>query len=164
VRRDLERSESRLIDVALIVERTGVDEHPDRLFEEERVPGGAIEELAKGAFRSAHERLQQRAAVIIAERFERDRSALPVCGDDAWFLFQELRASAGDDEDRSVSAGVKEREHEIDERLFGPVEIFEDEDQRPLPGHELEDAPDTPVELAFRDLSGLVRAARRRGG
>ena len=51
---------------------------------------------------------------------------------------------------------------EFDQRRLGPMQVLEDEHERPLARQQLQNAPDPPVQLGLHDLGRGVRAARSR--
>ncbi len=53
---------------------------------------------------------------------------------------QELGAGRADHEQRDVSRPVDELIDEVEQRIVGPVQVFEDEDKRPRVGYGLEEA------------------------
>ena len=55
-------------------------------------------------------------------------------------LVEQLGAGGADDEQRHAARPLHELVDEVEQSLVRPVEVFEDEDQRPLSGQLLEEA------------------------
>ena len=149
------------------IERLRVEQHLHRLLEEERVavrvPHEPLERraLEPSLDQRVDETGDERVALVLGQGAERDhaRGCSPEtssCG----MRVAELGPRRGEDEQRRL--GGEEREHQLDQRRLGPVDVLEHEHQRALRRQQLEEPADTPVQLGLRDLRGHVRAARRR--
>ena len=138
-------------------------QHPDGLLEEERI-----------SLRVAHQRLeglgwkrvlgsqlaQQRLALAARERVELDDVAVLSLDEDRRAALGELGPRRPDQEQRCGSGAVDDEAEQVEKRLFGPVEVLED-DHELLPfGEELEEPADAPVQLGLADLGGGIRAGR----
>ena len=73
-------------------------------------------------------------------------------------LVDQLRPRRTEKEDRSVACPVGEMLEQVEQRRLGPVDVVDDENQRPLARTPLERLPDRPEDLLRR----LPTRARRR--
>ena len=75
------------------------------------------------------------------KRSERERRRVQLAAAPARSPLEELRPGRRDDEERHVGHPVDELVDEVEQALVGPVEVLDDEDERPLVRHRLEEAP-----------------------
>ena len=142
-----------LLDGALLA-ALGDVEHD--LLEEERVAAGLVEQGAArlGRDRSVLvQRVDQRLAVRIAEGLELDRrrahaAAAPVGAD-----VEQLRTREAEDHQRAVTHPLGHVLDQLEQRLLGPVDVLEDEDQRLRLGHQLRPFARGPGDLLLAALA-----------
>ena len=124
-------------DPAVAVEHEGavVDEHADELLDEERVAvGGALDVRCdrRVQLRGAEQVREQGVDVVAVERLERQVVAGP-----ARTELEQLRPCQREHEHRRAVAPADEVLDQVEQRRFRPVQILEQEDERPRPGHDL---------------------------
>ena len=76
-------------------------------------------------------------------------------------LLEELRAREAEEEDRGVARKVGEVLDQVEQRRLGPVDVLEDEDERPVVGELLEQAADREEALLEATAAALIVEARR---
>ena len=128
-------------------------ERASELLQEERVAVGPQQELGRCV--AAQYAAEQLLARLRRERGEVDAQ---VGGD------RRQVGPRGAEEEHGRSGAFDDEPDQLEQRRLGPVQVLEDEEQRALLRRELEQAPESPVDLRLRELVGHVRAARRRMG
>ena len=104
-----------------------VDQHPDELFGKERVTGaGAGEPLPHHGGCVSEKRVEQRVQVALVERLE-PYGEVPV-----GVAFEELRPGRAQHERRHVVDCGRQALQQLEQCRFGPVDVIDDDDQRPL--------------------------------
>jgi hypothetical protein len=93
-------------------------------------------------------------------------------------LLEQMWSRNAEDEHRRLGDPGAEILDQVEQRRLGPVDVFENDDERTLPGQSLEETPDRPEDLAggrtalgssgqlehaLRDGAG-VRVVREQGG
>ncbi len=78
--------------------------------------------------------------LVLAERRERERRRVELAAAPAGAPLEQLRPRGCDRQQRHVGDPVDELVHEVEQALVRPVEVLEDDDERPLLGHRLEKA------------------------
>ena len=119
------------------VPRTPLDEHADRLLDEERVALGSLQHLlrerrrhlARRARELGDELLDQELALLHGQRLELDRRRADAASSPPRPGVEELRAGEAEDQQRRPHP-VGEVLDEVDQRLLGPVDVLEEEHER----------------------------------
>ena len=88
-----------------------------------------------------------RASLSSAERGENERDRVVALRAERGPERLQLAPSRADNEDRP--GGLAQEVEQVEERRLGPVQVLEDEHERPLPREQLEHAADAPVELGL---------------
>ncbi len=117
--------------------RAALDEHADRLLDEERVPLRALQEplrkrrrqLAGRACELGDELLDEQLALLGGERLELDRRRAHAPSTPSRTRIEELRTREADDQERRANP-VREMLDEVEQRLLRPVDVLEVEDER----------------------------------
>ena len=84
--------------------------------------------------RPDEEVLDQRLRLLFGERLEKDRGRIHLPSAPAGAGVEELGPSQTQKEDRRFAAPVGDVIDEIEQRLFSPVHVVEDDNQRTAPG------------------------------
>jgi hypothetical protein len=129
-------------DAAVTLDETVlVGEHLHHLFDEERVAAGhTAEPAARPRLQWTGEVLQQRRRLVGRERLQRDDRPRGA-------HLRELGPGEAADEDGRVAAPAGEVLDEVEKSRLRPLDVVEDEDDRPVARERLEEAPHRPVEL-----------------
>ena len=90
--------------------------------------------------RPAEQRVQERRRLLLGERREQDRRRVDLAAAPAGSPRQQLGARRAEDEERDAARPVDEVVDEVEQRVVGPVQVLEDEDERPLVGDRLQEA------------------------
>ena len=127
--------------------------HGDDLLEEEGVSLGGGEHapgVGRGDPRAGRELREQLGRVVVRERAEgEDRAARARAGDPS--ALEQLRARQADEQQRDVPRERRHMVEQVEQRRLGPVDVVDDDDQRPVGGADLEQPADRPVGLVGRD-------------
>ena len=126
------------------------------LLEEERVALGFRQQRASGLRRELFvpaESVDQLLAVGSAERLELDRRRADAPSAPARAHVQQLRPGETDDEERSVAHPLGHMLDQLEERIFGPMDVLEDEDERLRLRHELRPLARRPRDLLLAALA-----------
>ena len=120
-----------------------VGNHANEFLRVERIPAGARQELAPllGLEPSVEEGRDERSRVVLGERRQGDRGRVPLAATPARPAVEELGPCSAEDEERHVGRPFGHLVDEVEQTVVRPVEILEDEDERPLLGKRLEEAP-----------------------
>ena len=135
-------------------------EHRDELLRVERIP---LRHLGHAAaeFRREHaaavERVEELRRLPGRERLEPHVRALPLRP-----LLEQLRPGDAEEQDRCVAAPAAHVLDEVEQHRLGPVDVLQDDEQRPLPGEELEQPAHGPEELLRRRQLPRPPSTRRR--
>ena len=134
-----------------LLDRAPLAEHAHILLGVERVPARPREE-GRLRLRREHGLLQQSeyelSGLRLRERRQRDRGRVRLAATPAGPPREQLRPRARDDEQRNARRPVDEVVDEVEQMLVGPVQVLEDEDERPLRGEILEEPPPSRERLA----------------
>ena len=114
-----------------------LEQHPGRLLDEERVALGLLEqrlplrgrELAVG-----EQRVEQLLALLGRERLELGRSGAEAAAAPARPDVEQLGTGEAEDHQRRVLDPLGQVLDQLEQRLLAPVDVLEDEDQRPRVG------------------------------
>jgi hypothetical protein len=109
-----------------------LDQHSDRLLDEQRVPFGLLEEDAAkpvGQRRPLDEGVHELGRLRVGQRRELDRDRAAPAPSPAGPRIEQLGASEADDEHWCVVDAVGEVLDEVEERLLRPVDVLEPEDE-----------------------------------
>src|SRR5919106_1305934 len=145
------------------VAHSALDQHPDRLLDEERIPLGALEQLCRKSRRQLtgrtckldDELVDQQLALLGGQRLELDRGRPDTASAPPRSCVEQLRSRETEYEERRADP-VGEVLDEIEQRLLGPVDILKEEDKRLHVAERLHDLPRRP-----RDLLGASLALER---
>ena len=130
---------------AALVEELSVAEHPDELLRVQRVAAGPLEQelLRLGGKHGLLEQAQRPGGRSRCRRAARGGSRFGCASPAAprGVPLVELRPGGADDEQRDPLRPVGEVLEEVEKRLVGPVDVLDDEHERPFLGDALEEAP-----------------------
>ena len=143
-RREGERVEVALegADALLQEQRALVHEHRDELLDEERIATRSSREpRAHGGLRAAEQALEQRVDLVLAERLEAGRD-LPV-----GTVLGELRPGEAEHHDGCIRDRRREAGEQVEKRRLGPLDVVDDDDERPGAGGGYEEVADRPGRL-----------------
>ena len=149
-----------------------------QLFGKERIPACVLDDplFHVGCDRSARELLHERGDVIRSEWLELDDEPRRGRAAPTRARLEQLAPSQAHKQDRSAGP-LAEVLDEVEERRLGPMDVVENDDQRPLAGDDLQQAAYRPEGFACggrslgdpddfrdapRDLLGVVLAAELR--
>ncbi len=119
------------------IARPALEEHADRLLDEERIPLGPLERLPgqrHGSFAGrpgelVEQLLDELRALVLREGLEFDRGRAHATAAPAGTRVEELGSRQAQDEHRRAHP-VREVLDEIEERRFRPVDVLEEKDER----------------------------------
>ena len=148
-------------DVAAVGRRQATlgHQHPDRLDRVERDAVGAFGDRSERRIGEARNELGRAARNgglrqwLEAEGHEVAPARTPVRS-----MLEQLRTGNGDDEDRDAAAPLDEFVDEVERAGIGPVQVLEDEGDRPFGGDPLEERPPRREQLLARHLGRRVDA------
>ena len=153
--------------VRAVDEEAAILEHPHVLLRVERVAAGAREHARLDLGRQQRlleQRPEQTRGLLLGERRDRDGRRVPLAAAPAGPALEQLGARRADDEQRHAGRPVGEIVDEVEQAVVGPVQILEDEHQRPLLGQRLEQAAprrERLVAAVARVLAGRAEADER---
>ena len=99
------------------------------------------------------------------QRREADRRRVELAAAPTGPSLEQLRPGAADDEQRDAAQPVDELVDEVEQAVVGPVQVLEDEHERPLLGERLEEAPPGGERLAAAvSAEAASRPPGRRAG
>ena len=110
-----------------------LEEHPHRLLDEQRIALGLVEKARTDV--PAHlvfleQCVCERLAVVAPERLELDRGRAHAPPSPARPHVEQLRPCEAKDQQRTLAHPLREMVDQLQQRLFGPVDVLEDHDQR----------------------------------
>ena len=150
------------------VARSALDEHPNRLLDEERVALCAIEHVLRQrggrspeAPASWPSSFSTSSALVLRQRLELDRGRADPPAAPAWPRVEQLRPGETEDEQRRAHP-VGEVLDEVEQRRLSPVDVLEEEDERLHVGDPLHDLARRPRDL-LRAALALERLHEPRG-
>ena len=121
-----------------------VGHHPRKLLGVQRISPGTLKQrrLRLGRQdRPLEKGREQVRRLFVVQRRERERQRIGLPSAPSRSAGQQLRSSSADDEDRNAGCPFDEVIDEIEEPFVSPVQVLEDEDEWPLLGDCLEEAP-----------------------
>ena len=130
----------------------------------ERVAAGSREQrfLRPGVEqRLLEQRAHEPRGVLVGKRRERDREGVRLAAAPGRSPLQQLRAGGADREQRDLADPLDERVDEVEQGVVGPVQVLEDEHERPLLGEALEEAAPGRDALLGAARVGLRDAGER---
>ncbi len=131
-----------------------VAEVREQLLDEERVPfRGRDDPLAQLRRELVRERVDELVRVVVAERLEDDERRAPTRRSPRRPHVEEIGASGAEDEDRCVARRVRDVLDQVEQRRVGPVDVVDDQHERPRRGERLEHSPERPGGLVGRAAS-----------
>ncbi len=125
------------------------------LLDEERIATGSVGDLL--AEPAGHVLREQRVDVLFLERFESKRyrpGSAPL---------DKLGPGETDEQDRGARRKERDVLDEVEQGLLGPLDIVEDDEERPLPGGRFECLTEGPSDLVC-SCHGLLPAEQRVDG
>ena len=142
-----------------------LEQHPRRLLDEERVALRLLEQrlpLRRRELAVGEQRVEQLLALGRRERLELGRRGAEAAAAPARPDVEQLRPREAEDHQRRVLDALGEVLDQLEQRLLGPVDVLEDEDQRPARRR----APPPTRAPPMRSPAGCARSrsprARRR--
>ena len=114
-----------------------LEEHPCRLLDEERVALGLLEQrlaLGRRQLPVGEQRVEQLLALLGSERLELRRGGAQAAAAPARANVEQFRTGEAEDHQRRVLDALGQVLDQLEQRLLGPVDVLEDEDQRPRVG------------------------------
>ena len=153
--------------VRAVDEEAAILEHPHVLLRVERVAAGPRQHARLDLGRQQRlleQRAEQARGLLLGERRDRDGRRVPLAAAPARPPLEQLGARGADDEQRHAGRPVGEVVDEVEQAVVGPVQILEDEHQRPLLGQRLEQAAprrERLVAAVARALAGRAEADER---
>ena len=158
-RRDSDR------DVDLAAERRLLVEHRDDLLDVERVALGDLEDPRRGALRqrrAAEQVREQLPGLGLGQGLEEDRRRVRLAPAPCRPVVEQLGPSHDQQDEWRVARPLRHVLDELDERWLGPLQVVDDEHERPRAGERLEHPPHGPARFVGHDRgTGRARAARR---
>ena len=147
------------------VSRADRSEHADGLFEEERIAARVAQQTLHrtcGQLRRA-EKLRQKGLALSGGQGGEGESATLAAAvrDECGPCLHQLGATRAEHEDGSVRP-VGDIADELEQGGLCPVQVLENKGERPAARHELEQAPDRPVQLRPADARARITRRRRR--
>ena len=130
-----------------------VDERRDDLLDEQGIPLGRLRDALLddgGQADRAEDVLDDARAVRVGQRCERDRRRVRPALHPAGVVVDEIRTGGRDHEDRGLRRRGNVRD-ELEHVRLGPVNVVEDDDDRPLAGDVLRELRRGPVRLLDRE-------------
>ena len=134
-----------------------VGKHRDELLGVERIPLRNLRHAAPELRRedaAGVERVEKLRRFAVRERLEAHVHALPLGP-----LLEQLGTRDAEEEDRGVAAPAAHVLDEVEQRRLGPVDVLQDDDERPFAREELEEPPHGPEELLRRSGSAAAEHA-----
>ena len=113
--------------------RTALEQHPRRLLDEERIALGLLQQRPALGGRElviGEQRVEELLALFRSERLELDRGRAQSPSTPAGPDVEQLRPREADDQQRCVLDALGEVLDQLEQRILGPVDVLEDEDQR----------------------------------
>ena len=110
-----------------------LEHHPHGLLDEERIAFGDVEQMREDRFRDLlvlHQRVGELLALFAWKRLELDRRRAHAPPAPSGPHVEQLRARKADDEERALAHPLREMVDQLEQRLFGPVDVLEDEHER----------------------------------
>ena len=127
--------------------------HGEKLLDEERVAVGRLQDFGAGRTRECavvEERVHECVHLRLDERLQREERRIVPERRPGWSRLQQLGPPTAEQQDRPLAAEAGHVLDEIEEPGLGPMEVLEDDDQRPVAGQRLEQRADRPVGLVRR--------------
>jgi hypothetical protein len=130
------------------LQHTVVDEHREQLLDVQGIALGGLGDPAteRRVERGAEQVVEERPALSIGERLEMDRRGFGLAAPVRPNL-EEILPSHTQEEDRRVLRPVAHVLDEIEEGLFGPVDVVDDDDEGLFPREGLEQLAHRPRRL-----------------
>ena len=116
----------------------------DELLGVERISACALEQgllRLGGEHGPAEQSADQLGRLLVGERREAERRRVELAAAPAGPPLEQLGPRRRDDEQRNVRHPVDELVEEVEQALVGPVDVLDDDDERPLFRETLEEAP-----------------------
>ena len=140
--------------------------HRDHLLDEQRVAAGRLEDPARGAPRStpSGERVDELGRLVRRERLEQRGGGVQLAAAPRRPHVEQVGARHAEEQDRRVAAQVGDVLDQVEEGRLAPVQVVEDDHDRPLGGPRLEQLAEGPGDLLRRDRRRCRRRGSRRAG
>ena len=118
-----------------ILGRAELEEEPRVLLRVQRVAARPVEERGL-RLRRQHSGIEESGdeagRLVLRQGRQRDRRRVALAAAPGGVGLVELGPSRAEDEDRQARRPVDEPLDELEQRVVGPVEVFEEEDERPI--------------------------------
>ena len=132
------------------LEQAVVDEHPQGLADEQRVPFGRLGDpraCVFGELPPAEQVADQAVGLGVRQRRERDERLVRLAGEPAPARLHQLGSRQEEQHDRYAANPVGEVLEQVEERRRRPLDVVEDHEERPSLGERLEELPNRPKRL-----------------
>jgi hypothetical protein len=129
------------------LEQSLVDQHREHLLDEEGIALCSLgDPLTRRLIelRSTEKVVDQTLRLGAGERLEKDCGRVQLAASPGGPRIQELRPCEADEEDGRVARPVGNMLDEVEKRRLAPVDVVEDDDERPLAGEGLKKPTDSP--------------------
>ena len=134
----------------------------EQLLDEERVAlRGLDDALAELGCQRVRQRIHKLVRVVVAERLEHDERRARARRRPGGPHVEEVGARRAEDEDRRVARRGGDVLDEVEQRRVGPVDVVDDEHERPRGGERLEEPAERPGGLVGRAAAVLDDPRRR---
>ncbi len=126
-----------------VIRRATLEVELRELLGVERVAAGLLEELLLlvGQHRLGEKTSDEHRRLLVRERRERNRRRVELSASPGGTAGEQLGSCGADDEQGHVGDPFDELVDEVEHALVGPVQVFDDEDQRTLLREGFEEAP-----------------------
>ena len=157
-------------DLGRAVSVTALCEHREHLADEERVAAGRLEDAAAERpvdLRAGEEPLDQLFRLVRRERLEQDVRGVELSASPGGTAVKQLRSRHAEQQDRRIAAEIRDVLDKIEKYGLSPVEIVEDDDERPPGSGRFEQLAHGPGDLLGRARQRLPadnRVERPRSG
>ena len=131
-----------------------VGKHRDELLGVERISLGNLRDAPpelRGEDATGVERVEKLRRFAVRERLKAHVHALPLRP-----LLEQFGTRDAEEEDRGVARPAAHVLDEVEQRRLGPVDILQDDDERPFARNELEEPPHCPEQLLRRSGSAAA--------
>ena len=123
----------------------------EQLLDEEWVALGGLDDALAELWRQrVGQRVHELVRVVVAERLEDDERRTCAWRRPGGPHVEEVGARGAEDEDRRVARRGGDVLDEVEERRIGPVDVVDDEHERPHGGERLEEPAERPGRLVGR--------------
>ena len=132
---------------------------PGELLGVERIPAGPLEQRrlhVRRQHRLGEQRVDEACGLVLRQRRQRHRRRVQLASAPARPPRQQLGPRRADEEHRHAGRPLDEVVDEVEQALVGPVQVLEDEHERPAVAERLEEAPPGRERLGARVAAALA--------